>query len=98
MANAPNAGCLPPSQSDRVSAAWQQLHLVLSFPRVDTKLSVVLGINMGLLAMLATYSRCEDNHANRGAWCFLLRAADDRFLAHLVGVLSPHSYVAAPDL
>ena len=55
MADAPNTGCLPPSQSDRVSAAWQQLHLVLGFfPRVDTKLSVVLGINLGLLAMLAT--------------------------------------------
>lgn len=55
MADAPSTGCLPPSQSDRVSAAWQQLHLVLGFfPRVDTKLSVVLGINLGLLAMLAT--------------------------------------------
>ncbi len=55
MADAPNTGCLPPSQRDRVSAAWQQLHLVLGFfPRVDTKLSVVLGINLGILAMLAT--------------------------------------------
>lgn len=55
MADAPNTGCLPPNQSDRVSAAWQQLHLVLGFfTRLDTKLSVVLGINLGLLAMLAT--------------------------------------------
>ena len=49
----PNSGDLPPSQNDRVNAAWQQLNLVLSFfSRVDTKLSVVLGINLGMLAML----------------------------------------------
>lgn len=50
-----NIGGLPPSQSDRVDAAWRQLELVLNFfSRVDTKLSVVLGINLGMLAMLAT--------------------------------------------
>jgi hypothetical protein len=49
-----NTGSLPPNQNDRVNAAWQQLNLVLSFfSRVDTKLSVVLGINLGMLAMLA---------------------------------------------
>lgn len=53
MTDTPNTGCLPPSQSDRVSAAWQQLHLVLGFfPRVDRNLSVVLGINLTLLAVL----------------------------------------------
>ncbi len=55
MEDAPNSGCLQPSQSDRVSAAWQKLHLVLSFfPRVDAKLSVVHGINLGLSAILVT--------------------------------------------
>jgi len=50
----PNTGDLLPSQNDRVNAAWQQLNLVLSFfSRVDTKLSVVLGINLGMLAMVA---------------------------------------------
>lgn len=54
MQDDPSTGGLLPSQSDRISAAWQQLHLVLSFfSRVDTKLSVVLGINLGMLAMLA---------------------------------------------
>ena len=61
MADATNTGGLPPNQSDRVSAAWQQLNLVLGFfPRVDTKLSVVLGINLGMLAMLATRIPRED--------------------------------------
>ncbi|MCI1058773.1 DUF5706 domain-containing protein [Stenotrophomonas maltophilia] len=51
----PDTGDHQPSQSDRVNAAWQQLQLVLSFfPRVDTKLSVGLGINLGMLAMIAT--------------------------------------------
>lgn len=55
MYDDPNTGDLLPSQNDRVNAAWQQLNLVLSFfSRVDTKLSVVLGINLGMLAMLAT--------------------------------------------
>jgi hypothetical protein len=55
MQDFPSTGDLLPSQNDRVNAAWQQLQLVLSFfPRVDTKLSVVLGINLGMLAMLAT--------------------------------------------
>lgn len=46
---------LQPGQNDRVSAAWQQLNLVLGFfSRIDTKLSVVLGINLGMLALLAT--------------------------------------------
>lgn len=55
MQNAPNTGTLLPSQNDRVNAAWQQLNLVLGFfPRVDTKLSVVLGINLGILTVMAT--------------------------------------------
>lgn len=55
MQEVPSTGDHPPSQSDRVSAAWQQLQLVLGFfSRVDTKLSVGLGINLGMLAMLAT--------------------------------------------
>lgn len=50
-----NSGDRQPSQSDRVNAAWQQLQLVLGFfSRVDTKLSVGLGINLGMLAMLST--------------------------------------------
>ncbi|WP_221899260.1 Pycsar system effector family protein [Xanthomonas sp. SI] len=50
-----NTGCHQPNQSDRVNAAWQQLQLVLGFfSRVDTKLSVGLGINLGMLAMIAT--------------------------------------------
>lgn len=54
MHDNPNSGDLPPSQNDRVNAAWQQLNLVLSFfSRVDTKLSVALGVNLGMLAMLA---------------------------------------------
>ena len=40
---------------DRFTAAWNQLNLVLSFfARIDTKLSVVLGLDLGMLAMLAT--------------------------------------------
>ncbi|HDS0947601.1 TPA: hypothetical protein QDZ34_000114 [Stenotrophomonas maltophilia] len=55
MQEVPNTGDHLPSQSDRVSAAWQQLQLVLGFfSRVDTKLSVGLGINLGMLAMLST--------------------------------------------
>lgn len=55
MPDDPNTGNLPENQNDRVNTAWQQLSLVLSFfSRVDTKLSVVLGINLGMLAMLAT--------------------------------------------
>lgn len=45
----------PSDPNDHVSAAWQQLNLVLGFfSRIDTKLSVVLGINLGMLALLAT--------------------------------------------
>lgn len=50
-----DTGDRQPNQSDRVNAAWQQLQLVLGFfSRVDTKLSVGLGINLGMLAMLST--------------------------------------------
>src|SRR5687767_6020324 len=50
-----NSGARPRDPNDTVSAAWQQLNLVLGFfSRIDTKLSVVLGINLGMLALLAT--------------------------------------------
>ena len=40
---------------DRFTAAWNQLTLVLSFfARIDTKLSVVLGLDLGMLTLLAT--------------------------------------------
>ena len=36
-----------------VDAAWSQLNLVLGFySRIDTKTSLVLGINLGMLAFL----------------------------------------------
>ncbi|MEO7323226.1 MAG: Pycsar system effector family protein [Dokdonella sp.] len=39
----------------RVATAWNQLNLVLSFfTRIDTKLSVVLGLDLGMLAVLFT--------------------------------------------
>lgn len=55
MDDIPNSGEPPQSPSDRASVAWQQLQLILSFfSRIDTKLSVVLGINLGMLALLGT--------------------------------------------
>lgn len=55
MSDDRNTGDPQPSQSDRVSAAWAQLNLVLSFfARIDTKLSVIVGINLGAIALLAT--------------------------------------------
>lgn len=40
---------------DRLTTAWNQLTLVLSFfARIDTKLSVVLGLDLGMLTLLAT--------------------------------------------
>ncbi|EUC18841.1 Pycsar system effector family protein [Paraburkholderia hospita] len=43
------------SEEDRLKAARDQLNLVLSFfSRVDTKLSVVLGANVGMLGVLFT--------------------------------------------
>lgn len=42
----------PLNERERLQAAWNQLNLVLGFfPRIDTKLSVVLGINLGMLAL-----------------------------------------------
>lgn len=50
-----NTTVRPSNPSDRVNVAWQQLNLILGFfSRIDTKLSVVLGINLGMLALLAT--------------------------------------------
>lgn len=45
----------PLDEQERLKAAWSQLSLILGFfPRIDTKLSVVLGIDLGMLAMLST--------------------------------------------
>jgi len=42
----------PVDERERLQAAWNQLNLVLGFfPRIDAKLSVVLGINLGMLAL-----------------------------------------------
>jgi len=44
----------PMPADERLKAAWSELTLVLSFfPRIDTKLSVVLGLDLGMLAILA---------------------------------------------
>ncbi len=62
MQEVQSSGGHQPSQNDRVNAAWQQLQLVLGFfSRVDTKLSVGLGINLGMLAMLATRIPTPEN-------------------------------------
>lgn len=43
---------VPSSDQERVQAAWNQLNLVLGFfPRVDTRLSAVLAIDLGMLAL-----------------------------------------------
>ena len=45
----------PQDEEERLKAAWGQLNLVLSFfSRIDTKLSVILGLDLGMLAMLST--------------------------------------------
>lgn len=42
----------PGSDQERVQAAWNQLNLVLGFfPRVDTRLSAVLALDLGMLAI-----------------------------------------------
>ena len=42
-------------EEDQLKAAWAQLTLVQGFfARIDTKLSVILGLNLGMLAMLST--------------------------------------------
>ena len=42
----------PVSDQERVQAAWNQLNLVLGFfPRVDTRLSAVLALDLGMLAI-----------------------------------------------
>lgn len=53
--NSTNLPSPPNAQGGRVSTGWQQLNLVLGFfSRIDTKLSVVLGIDLGMLALVAT--------------------------------------------
>lgn len=43
----------PADERERLQAAWNQLNLVLGFfPRIDAKLSVVLGIDLGMLALV----------------------------------------------
>ena len=43
------------SEEDQLKAAWSQLTLVQGFfSRIDTKLSVVLGLDLGMLAMLSS--------------------------------------------
>jgi len=43
---------VPASDQERVQAAWNQLNLVLGFfPRVDTRLSAVLALDLGMLAL-----------------------------------------------
>ena len=55
MAVSNNESAAEMSVDDRLKAAWSQLTLVLSFfPRIDTKLSVILGLDLGMLAMLST--------------------------------------------
>lgn len=54
------------SDEDQVKAGWSQLTLVLSFfPRIDTKLSVILGLDLGMLTVLLT--RLPD--ASHLTWC-----------------------------
>lgn len=51
--SAPNAQ--PMSEEKRLEAATNQLDLVMGFfPRADTKLSVVLGIDLGMLAVVTS--------------------------------------------
>lgn len=41
------------SDQERVQAAWNELNLVLGFfPRIDTRLSAVLALNPGMLALV----------------------------------------------
>lgn len=43
---------VPASDQERVQAAWNQLNLVLGFfPRIDTRLSAVLAIDLAMLAI-----------------------------------------------
>jgi hypothetical protein len=43
------------NDEDQVKAGWSQLTVVLSFfPRIDTKLSVILGLDLGMLTILLT--------------------------------------------
>ena len=45
----------PLIREERLSAAWSELTLILGFfARIDTKLSVMLGINLGMLGLLGS--------------------------------------------
>lgn len=45
----------PASDQDRVLAAWNQLNLVLGFfSRIDTRLSAVLALDLGMLALVGS--------------------------------------------
>lgn len=46
---------VPVSDRERLSAAWNQLNLVLGFfPRIDTRLSAVLALDLGMLALVGS--------------------------------------------
>jgi len=54
-----------------VAAAWSQLNLVLEFySRIDTKAAVVLGLNLGMIAVLS--ARMERVLSDGPAWIWLL--------------------------
>lgn len=62
----------PVDERERLQAAWNQLNLVLGFfSRIDAKLSVVLGIDLGMLAMAG--GRMPPLHTM--TWWMLLAAA-----------------------
>lgn len=62
----------PADERERLQAAWNQLNLVLGFfSRIDAKLSVVLGIDLGMLALAG--NRLPALHAM--TWWMLLAAA-----------------------
>ena len=72
----------PMNSGDRLSAANRQLDLILSFfPRVDGKLSVVLGLDVAMLGVIST--RAPDI-ATLTAWMW---AATLAFLCLCVGSL-----------
>lgn len=53
MNNATDPVAAPVSDQERVQAAWNELNLVLGFfPRVDTRLSAVLALDLGMLALV----------------------------------------------
>lgn len=70
--NTPAHGSLDSMDDDqRVAAAWSQLNLVLDFySRIDTKAAVVLGLDLGMIAVLS--ARMERVINDGPAWIWLL--------------------------